>query len=438
MDLVIHNGKDTKTPVGVIIEAKKPGNKQEMISRNNLNAKAMHELLLYYFRETVDNKNIELKHLIITNTIEWFVFDAHEFSRLFSQDKTLTDKYISFKNGSLLEKDTNFFYTKIASPAIDQNIQNIHYTYFNITTDYESIIRNTDKKEDNKLIILYKILSPEHLLKLPFPNDSNTLNQNLYAELLYIMGLSEEKENGKKIIIRKKMDERKEGSLIENTIFQLSDANLTENELFETALELTITWINRILFLKLLESQQIKYQRGNLDYAFLNNDKVKDYNDLNTLFFFVLARETKERNENVKNQFKNVPYLNSSLFDPTETEKSYLRISNLKETDIEVFPATVLKDRAGVKRKGSINTLRYIFEFLDAYDFSSEGSEEIQEENKTLINASVLGLIFEKINGYRDGSYFTPGFITTYICYETIRQVVIDKFNKTKGWKVDS
>ncbi|MDR2731164.1 MAG: hypothetical protein LBB81_09755, partial [Treponema sp.] len=202
MDLVIHNGKGTETPVGVIIEAKRPGKTHEMISQKNLNAKAMHELLLYYFRVTVDNKNIEIKHLIITNTVEWFVFDAHEFSRLFSHDKKLIDLYTDFKNGSLLEKDTNFFYTKIASPIIDQNKQNIHYAYFNIN-DYESIIRSTNKKDDNKLIILYKILSPEHLLKLPFPNDSNTLNQNLYTELLYIMGLSEEKEKGKKIIVRK-------------------------------------------------------------------------------------------------------------------------------------------------------------------------------------------------------------------------------------------
>ena len=52
--------------------------------------------------------------------------------------------------------------------------------------------------------------------------------------------------------------------------------------------------------------------------------------------------------------------------------------------------------------------MQYLFEFLDSYDFAGEGSEEIQEENKTLINASVLGLIFEKLNGYKDGSFFTP------------------------------
>ena len=93
-----------------------------------------------------------------------------------------------------------------------------------------------------------------------------------------------------------------------------------------------------------------------------------------------------------------------------------------------------MKDSNGRRRSGRLNVLGYLFEFLNAYDFSSEGSEEIQEENKTLINASVLGLIFEKINGYKDGSFFTPGFITMYMCRETIRRAVVQKFNDTKGW----
>jgi hypothetical protein len=72
---------------------------------------------------------------------------------------------------------------------------------------------------------------------------------------------------------------------------------------------------------------------------------------------------------------------------------------------------------------------------LDAYDFGSDNSKAIQENNKPLISASVLGLIFEKINGYKEGSFFTPGFITMYMCRETIRRAVIQKFNTVKGWQ---
>jgi hypothetical protein len=437
IDLVIHTGKDAQTPVGVIIETKKPGNRNEMISRGNVNSKALQELLLYYLRERISNNNLEIKHLIVTNTIEWFVFDARQFEEHFSSNKKLVELFKDFEGGRLLAGNTATFYTQIAAPYIENNKKFLEYTYFSIN-DFEEIIRNSNKEEDNKLISLFKLLSPQHLLKLPFENDSNTLNQNFYAELLYIMGLTEEKEDGKKVIVRNKEGEQNEGSLIESTIFCLSDYISNKDKLFEVSLELVITWINRILFLKLLESQQVKYQKGRPDYAFLNADRIKNYSDLNNLFFKVLAVKTKNRPETIRKKYQNIPYLNSSLFDMTQAEKDYFSIANLPGETIDVFPSTVLKDPTGHKRKGTINTLQYIFEFLNAYDFSSEGAEEIQEENKSLINASVLGLIFEKINGYKDGSYFTPGFITTYICNKTIRQVVINKFNEVKGWKAES
>ena len=91
---------------------------------------------------------------------------------------------------------------------------------------------------------------------------------------------------------------------------------------------------------------------------------------------------------------------------------------------------TVLKEEGGKRLAGKLPTLAYLFRFLDAYDFASEGAEEIQEENKNLINASVLGLIFEKINGYKDGSFFTPGAITMYMCRETIQRAVVHAFNR--------
>lgn len=104
---------------------------------------------------------------------------------------------------------------------------------------------------------------------------------------------------------------------------------------------------------------------------------------------------------------------------------------------MEIYKQTVLKDDKGRKRTGKIKTLDYFLSFLDAYDFGAEHSSEnslIHENSKTLINASVLGLIFEKINGYKDGSFFTPGYITQYICHKTLRRAVVDKFNKLKGW----
>ena len=152
------------------------------------------------------------------------------------------------------------------------------------------------------------------------------------------------------------------------------------------------------------------------------------------MFFQVLAKKPNERLAKVNKLFATVPYLNSSLFEVTPLENSCFTISQLAEDGLPVLSQSVLKDNQGKKRTGDLTTLAYLFDFLNAYDFSSEGAEEIQEDNKTLISASVLGLIFEKINGYKDGSFFTPSFITMYMCKETLRRAVLQKFNDTKKW----
>jgi type II restriction/modification system DNA methylase subunit YeeA len=445
-DLVIHNGKDAKSSVGIIIEAKKPANKSEMMRTDNINTKAFQELILYYLRERVVLKNLEIKYLIVTNIYEWFIFDAQLFERLFANNKQLIKKFTDFEEKRLSDIRTDFFYKEIAEPFINAIETEITFTHFDIR-NFDKPLRNADKQDDNQLIALYKLLSPEHLLKLPFTNDSNSLDKSFYTELLHIIGLVETKEGGKKLIGRKKEGERNQGSFMESAIVQLESLDkisrlekahrfgATNNErLFNVALELSIIWINRILFLKLLEAQLINYNKGDKSFSFLNLERVRNFDDLNSLFFQVLARKPEERSEQIKKLFTKVPYLNSSLFEPTEIEHNGLFISQLKDTQLPILKSTVLKDKTGKKRTGQLATLEYLFEFLDAYDFAGEGAEEIQEDNKTLINASVLGLIFEKINGYKDGSFFTPGFITMYMCRETIRRAIVQKFNDAKKW----
>ena len=440
-DLAIYTGKNAASPVGVIIEAKKPSNKAEMLSVEKVNTKALHELILYYMRERISGNNLELKHLMATNIYEWFIFDATDFEKWFVKNKAFVNQFTDFEEKRLSGADTEFFYKNIAAPFVQSLQEEISFTHFDLR-EIEKPLRDQNPDNDTRLIPFFKIFSPEHLLKLPFANDSNSLDRSFYNELLHIIGLEETKEDSKKVIGRKAERKRNPGSLIENAIAILNYEDCLssvkrseygtnkEEQLFNVALELSITWINRILFLKLLEGQLVKYHRGNKTYQFLDSDRIPDYDALNKLFFQVLAVRETERSEAVKQRFGNIPYLNSSLFEPNSLEHKTIRISNLEdEYTLPVLQATVLTDRTGKKVKGKKNTLHYLFEFLDAYDFASEGAEEIQEENKTLINASVLGLIFEKINGYKDGSFFTPGFITMYMARETVRRAVVEKFN---------
>ncbi len=239
------------------------------------------------------------------------------------------------------------------------------------------------------------------------------------------------------------------GTLPENTISKLRTNNILydipnhvgndiEKRYFNIALELCITWMNRILFLKLLEAQLYSYHK-NKNTLFLNSHLLYDYDELNNLFFQVLATVPEAREIKLMEKFAHVPYLNSSLFERTKLERTAIDISGLdNKHSIPMFTKTILKDEKGKRLKSSLPAIEYLFRFLDSYDFTSIGKAEIQEENKTLINASVLGLIFEKINGYKDGSFFTPGFITMYMCRHTLRMAVVEKFKTVNGWDIHS
>ena len=444
IDCAIHLGGNIEAPVGVIIEVKKPTNVSEMITRDNLNRKALQELLLYYLRERHINKNIQLKQLIVTNIYEYFVFDAQEFERLFYSQKKLLKQFEEFNDGVLTSEKTDFFYKEIATEFIAKVIDQINYTWFDIRKYKTSL----DTGNDKRLIELFKFFSPEHLLKKRFQNDSNSLNTKFYSELLYIIGLEEveEKDSHKRIITRRKEGERNQASILENTINILDSEDWLDNmkdrtsygkdrqeQLFGVGLALAINWVNRILFLKLLEAQLVKYHKGDQSYAFMSPSVIPDYDELNKLFFQVLAKPIADRLDSINTKYGKVPYLNSSLFEISPLERQTIRISSLENSELSLYGSTVLKDGKKL-RYAKLPTLRYLLEFLDAYDFASEGTEEVQEQAKTLINASVLGLIFEKINGHKDGSVFTPGAVTMYMSREAIQQTVVRRFNEDMSW----
>lgn len=443
-DLVIHVDKTDQSKVGVIIEAKRPSNKSEWITADKINVKAVQELVLYYMRERVDEKNIDIKYLIATNIYEWYIFDAGYFDKVFYGNKKFVKQYEEWRDGKKVTRDTALFYNDIAKPFIDALEDEIPATYFDIR-DYDKELRNEDKADDKKLIALQKLLSAYHLLRVPFANDSNELNNRFYKELLHIIGLEEVKDGGKQIIRRKSKD-ASEGSMIENTINILKTEDILvrlknkqifgetkDEQLYNIALELNLTWINRILFLKLLEGQLLSYHRNNKRYNFLNKNVVFDYDEIYKLFHQVLAKTMHDRTGNIVQKYQWVPYLNSSLFEISELENQTIKINSLDDhAHLEVMNGSIL----GQYKNQNINPLQYLFEFLDAYDFASEGVEEVQEDSRTLINASILGKIFEKINGYKDGSIYTPGFITMYMCRQAIRRAVVQKFKDAYGWNI--
>ena len=439
IDLAIHLNKSGKSKAGVHFEIKKPSNVSEMISPENLNRKAFHESVLYFLFDKITNKNDESKHVIISNLDEFYIFDAQEFTRLFfRENKTYSNEFEAWKAGQRNDITTKHIYDFIAEKMRQSDKQ--IYGYHIRLNDYRTHLRTLrdqpdDLKARNQLAQLCHIFSPQFLLKQIDTNDSNTLNKDFYHELLHIVGLKEVKIKGKKLIQRKPEAEREYASMLENTISEIKAEGISssEEQQFEIALELCLTWVNRILFLKLLESQLYQYHNENEDYKFLTHHKIQGYDQLKTLFFQVLAVQPKDRETHIKEQYANIPYLNSSLFESTPLERKTVRISSLKDDfQLSIHPKTKLQDRF-VDSK--CPTLEYFLRFLDAYDFGAVGKQElIREERKPLINAAVLGLIFEKINGYKEGSFYTPGFVTMYMCRETIRRAALQKINYQLGW----
>ncbi|HFU5771352.1 TPA: Eco57I restriction-modification methylase domain-containing protein [Campylobacter jejuni] len=395
----------------VIIEAKLP-HSREFFSPSKPNCKALHECILYYLRER-KALNSSLKHIIITDFYSFFIFKADLFEELFNKNKYFKEAFENFeRKNSLFKGNTDEIYKEF------EKILNGDSTLKGLFMDLKPILEQ-DKLSFSKLKPLFKIFSKDCLLSEFNPNDANSLNNAFYKELLYILGLYESKQNSKLIITKSEESKEEQG-----TFYTAINSKLKE-ENFETILKLLILWLNRILFLKLIESNLVRFN-DDKNLKFLNFKKIPDFDKLSELFFEVLAKEKSTRK---KSEFAYLPYLNSSLFEKQSIE-STLEISSLSN-DLKLFyyKNTVLKDDKCKAKKGQVGLLEYLFEFLDSFDFGSDDEQSEILSQKELISSSVLGNVFEKLNGYKEGSFYTPSFITSYMCKESITKVVIDKFN---------
>ncbi len=394
--------------VWVLIEAKALNNRNEFPkNRENPLSKAFCQMVFYFLKE-IENNN-SLKHAIICNAHEFFLFDCKDLLFL-KDDKRIKDfyKYCAKKEGT--DPSTKRFYSDLEEYLKKDFEGELPYTHFNLS--------GYDPKE-----LIYQVLSHEVLLKQKKTLDANTLNKDFYEELLYILGLEEQNEKGK-ILIKQSRTKNSLSDALKKAYNNLDD---------EEVMALLIAWNNRILFLRLLESLLISF--NHFEKPFLTIENFKDFNALNTLFFEVLAKKNNERLEEIKENkiLGKIPYLNSSLFDKTPLESKGHEIKLLNNEPLEIYPKSILKKDKDYQKEKPLPLLEYLFEFLHVYDFTTT-PKDIKDNRNTsesrLINPSVLGLVFEKLNGYKEGSFYTPSFITSYMCSESITTIVLDKFNQ--------
>lgn len=441
--ILLKNGE-----ISVLVEAKKPENSKEFFSPQNVNCKALAECILYYLRqrnadggggfnyENLGSKspNSSIKFIIITNFYDFYIFKAREFERLFATNKHFIALYANFTNpNSLFKGSTDEFYKETSkllnSPEYLKSISQDAHEKPSLKGFHLNLkpILAQDKADFKSLKPIFKAFHKDFLLDEFNPNDANSLNSAFYEELLYILGLCEVKESSKLLI--------KPSSQSANTLYNAILAKLPQDKQdFERVMSFVVLWLNRILFLKLIEANLVRFNDDE-SLKFLNPNKVRNFKALSQLFFEILAKKPKDR---ANSTLDYLPYLNSALFQKQAIEREILDISALDDNaTLPYFAKTQIKDKNAKKKVGSVPLLVYIFEFLDAFDFGSDEKSPELALQKELISSSVLGLVFEKLNGYKEGSFYTPSFITGYMCRVSLEKVILSKFNDKFKWQCE-
>lgn len=160
------------------------------------------------------------------------------------------------------------------------------------------------------------------------------------------------------------------------------------------------TILNRLIFVKFLQSKNI-IKQDILDYL-SSLDEYKLNNGLRQLFFEVLNTEKLKRSD-VDVKFRDIPYLNGSLFVRTIVEAKY----------------------PDYKIKAYI--LREIITFLNSFRFIHKEDTA----NTDALDPEILGYIFERAMTATDrkgtGAYYTPKIVTQYLSKNTIEQKIVER-----------
>lgn len=264
IDFVIRTaGKGS--PAAVLFEAKRELNKAHMIRQDDINRKALHELILYFFRERHAG-NTNVRHAVICTEFEMYIFEASDFERAFYQNKAFRKDFEDWAAGKKSDSTTDFFYREIAAKYIAASDAELKAVHIDLRS-YETKLK--DGANDKEFVKLFKLLGPHGLIAKELSNDSNSLNKDFYDELLHIIGLEERKEGAKRVIGRLEASKRNPGSLLENAISQIryeDDFNnptmiqtygsSNDEREFNIALELCLTALKRSM-----DTKKARYSR---------------------------------------------------------------------------------------------------------------------------------------------------------------------------------
>ena len=178
--LISHEQTNRYAPAALVVVKRVYG--AEMMMPLKPNVRALHELILSYF-DACEQPDRVVHHLIATDAYNWFVFDAINFHRIFYENARLRRLYQLKQHH---QKDNQFFYSEAAKILRDLMVE-VPVTFVNLREAGEWVTGETAEALRH-LIPIYKLLSPEHILKLAQRN-GQAHGKAFYEGLLSIFGL---------------------------------------------------------------------------------------------------------------------------------------------------------------------------------------------------------------------------------------------------------
>ena len=174
------------------------------------------------------------------------------------------------------------------------------------------------------------------------------------------------------------------------------------------------TFLGRIVFIYFLQRKGWIENNKNYIKEYLNNNSFGIYIDfLEPLFFEVFAKKTPDRNPDIREKYKNTPYLNGGLFEKSKLEE---------ENDVIFLKDRFLKD--------------LIFDFFEIYNFTVD--ENTLYEQEVSIDPEMLGKVFENTLEEKErgkkGTFYTPREIVNFMVREALFHFLINEtvIEKTK------
>jgi len=172
----------------------------------------------------------------------------------------------------------------------------------------------------------------------------------------------------------------------------------------------SFTFLGRLIFIYFIQRKGWIEDNRNFLKEFIEDKSNQNlYIDFfQTLFFDVFAKKEKERSKDIRERFKNTPYLNGGLFERSKLEKEN--------------PLIYIRDEF-------IRNL--ILDFFEIYNFTID--ENTITDQEVSIDPEMLGKVFENTleeeERGKKGTFYTPREIVTFMVKDSLLQFLI---NETK------